>query len=80
MLNLSNEEKFLRSGEVAKLLNVSNAWCEYHRRVGGGPPYIVLGTRSIRYPEQALRAWIDSQKRVNNCVMTHSNGGHHVSY
>ncbi|PZP86421.1 MAG: DNA-binding protein [Azospirillum brasilense] len=69
--------KLYTTGEVAKLLNVSKAWLEYHRWKGDGIPFIRLqGTRSVRYLEEDIKAWLASQKKLN----VPKEGGSYASY
>lgn len=58
-------DKLLTTGEVAKLLNVSKAWLEYHRWKGDGIPFLRIGTRTVRYRESNVKAWLESQKQFN---------------
>lgn len=59
------DDKLLTTGEVAKLLNVSKAWLEYHRWKGDGIPFVRLGTRTVRYRQSDVTAWLEAQTRVN---------------
>ena len=49
--------------EVAAYLRVSAATLEYWRRVGGGPDFIRLKNRQIRYYGQDVRQWIQQHRR-----------------
>lgn len=59
-------DKLLKTGEVATFLNVSKGWLEYHRWKGDGIPFITLqNSRSVRYLESDVKAWLNSQKKHN---------------
>lgn len=49
--------------EVAAYLRVSVATLEYWRRVGGGPDFVRLKNRQIRYYGQDVRTWLDARRR-----------------
>lgn len=49
--------------EVAKQLNVStntlSNWRVFRKKgILEGPPYVVLGNKSVRYPEDKLIEWV----------------------
>jgi len=60
--------KLLTSKEVAKILGLSVAWCEFHRWKGDGIPFIKLG-RTVRYRESDVLAWVDKHgTTMNTCI------------
>lgn len=69
-----SDDKYLTSKELAKLLNVSPAWCEYHRWKGDGIPFVRIGTRTVRYKRTDVDAWIEKQSRVNTCDALYNGG------
>jgi hypothetical protein len=46
-------DRLLTTKEVADLLRVSTSWLAKARMRGDGPPFVVVGRRSIRYTEAA---------------------------
>jgi hypothetical protein len=50
-------------GDVAALLRVSLATLEYWRRVGGGPPFLRLPNRKIRYLGSDVLAWLAQHRQ-----------------
>lgn len=50
--------KLLRQGEVARLLGVDRATLRRWRGRDGGPAFIRLGVKLIRYRETDLEAWL----------------------
>ena len=50
-------------GEVAAVLRVSIHTLEYWRRVGGGPPYLRLPNRKVRYRGADVLAWLATQQQ-----------------
>ena len=57
-------DSFLRVGEAATFLRVSELWLAKARMRGDGPPYVKFG-RSIRYVESALLEWTKSHLRMS---------------
>ncbi len=55
----------LTTEEVAERLRVSRRTLEKWRTVGGGPPFIKLNRRAVRYQEEAVEAWKRSRARMS---------------
>lgn len=55
-------EKLHKSKKAAELLDVSKYTLQEWRRAGFGPPWIRLRGNEIRYPEDSLRAWVESRQ------------------
>ena len=55
--------KWYVSQEIAALLRISDETLEYWRRVGGGPAYVRLPSRKIRYLGRDLLAWLEAHRR-----------------
>ncbi len=55
----------LPTADAAGLLSVSERTLESFRLRGGGPPFILIGRRAVRYRRGDLLAWIDSRRRVS---------------
>lgn len=53
-------ETYLKTNEVAKLLDIQPQTLAIWRLRKQGPPFVKLG-RSVRYPESALQQWLKSQ-------------------
>lgn len=51
--------------DVASILGVSARTLEDWRLRGGGPPYLVLSRRCIRYELAELTAWLRSRSAQN---------------
>jgi len=47
--------------QLARKLKVSEAALELWRRRGGGPPWLRVGKRLVRYDPAAVRKWIEEQ-------------------
>lgn len=56
-------ELLLTPGEAAGRLRVSVRTLERWRAHGTGPPYVVVGGRSVRYARSDLAAWIALRRR-----------------
>lgn len=60
---LDDEEMdwLLKTSEVAAILRYSVHALGIWRKQGIGPPYIVLGRHTYRYPHRDLCEWMDAQ-------------------
>ncbi len=58
-------EPLLRQREAADILNVSPRTLEAWRWRGGGPQYLQLSIRCIRYRRSDLEAWERDRERQN---------------
>ncbi len=58
-------EQMIDETATAKLLGVSKRTLQGWRWRGGGPPFLRIGMRAIRYDPCALRAWIEEQRRTS---------------
>ncbi len=56
---ITPEESGVFLGEVSPL--TLKSW----RHLGGGPPYIKIGHRTVRYRRCDLRAWADARVQVS---------------
>jgi hypothetical protein len=56
-------EPLIDTKEAARLLDVSPGYLEHARVRGGGPPFVVVSRRRIRYRPEALAAWIAARER-----------------
>ena len=54
------EDRLLPTPQAAEFLGVSPRSMETWRWKGGGPPYLVLGTKMIRYRVSDLLAWAEA--------------------
>ena len=58
----SNEhEQLLRQEDVAKILDLSPRTLEAWRHKGGGPRYLSLTPRCVRYRRRDLLEWIEAR-------------------
>lgn len=55
----------LVTAEAVFVLALSPRTLEALRLKGGGPPYIALTPRAVRYRRADLDAWIDARKRTS---------------
>jgi hypothetical protein len=55
--------EFLTAFQVAGLLGISSWMLQRWRTQGplGGPPFVKIGKRTVRYPRQGFEAWLISQ-------------------
>jgi predicted DNA-binding transcriptional regulator AlpA len=62
----------LYPAEAAHILGLSPRTLEHFRISGGGPRYVSIGRRCVRYRRSDLTGWIDSRCRRHT-----SDRGHH---
>lgn len=53
----------LTPAEVAERLRVTRSTLTYWRSTDQGPAFVKLGKGSVRYPADALEAWLAAQER-----------------
>jgi predicted DNA-binding transcriptional regulator AlpA len=53
-------ESLLNEREVAKILNLSLGKVRHLRIYGGGPSFVKLGDKTVRYRQQDVREFISS--------------------
>ena len=58
-------QQLLRQGEVAEILNLSPRTLEAWRHRGGGPRYVLLTPRCVRYRRADLVTWIEQRARTS---------------
>ncbi len=51
--------------EAARFYDLTDRFMQHRRQQGGGPPYIVISSRCIRYRRRDLKAWADERVRVS---------------
>jgi hypothetical protein len=60
----AHPDALLCTVEAAFMLGLSPRTLEAFRLRGGGPPYVALTRKAIRYKRRDLDAWIESRRRV----------------
>jgi predicted DNA-binding transcriptional regulator AlpA len=58
-------DRLLSTAELAEVLGCSVAWLELRRMNGGGPPYIRVSHRRVRYKVSDLEQWLRSRTFTN---------------
>ena len=56
-------DALLNTAEAAFLMGLSPRTCEALRLRGGGPPYIQVTPKAVRYRRRDLEAWLDGRRR-----------------
>jgi len=59
-----NLKSYLTTMDVAQSLRCSVSTLKRWRRRLQGPPWVLIGFRSVRYPAAGLEAWMSSRARV----------------
>ena len=57
-----SDDALLTTPQVADLLRVSTQWVEIRRTRGGGPPFVRLSHKVVRYPLGGLRQFIKQRE------------------
>ena len=52
--------RYLTEKEAVMITGFSKYWFRQKRCTGGGPPFIKVNGRAIRYPEDELHCWLRS--------------------
>jgi hypothetical protein len=60
-----NEDRPIKTAQAADWLNVSVQFLEILRHTGGGPRYMRLGARSVRYTIRWLREWCEQRAHTH---------------
>ncbi|MDH5633991.1 MAG: helix-turn-helix domain-containing protein [Gammaproteobacteria bacterium] len=69
------ETRLLNTQQAAQYLGVSKAFLERDRWAGARIPFVRIGSRSVRYTQEALDKYIAGQVRMNTCDL--KAGGSH---
>jgi len=56
-----DDDELLTTAQVAEWLGVSPQWLEARRARGGGPPFVRLSPRVVRYPRGGTRSWLNQR-------------------
>jgi excisionase family DNA binding protein len=56
-------ETILKTADAARYLNLAESTLEKLRVYGGGPTFVRLGTRAVRYRREDLDAWLAAGAR-----------------
>lgn len=59
------QERLLTSQEAADFLGLTTRFLEMRRFKGGGPPFIRVSGRCVRYLTSDLRAWVEGLRRTS---------------
>lgn len=54
--------KLLTTKEAAERLGLNENTLAHWRRLGKGPPWVRVESRTVRYPEEKLTRWIERRK------------------
>ncbi|WP_447974624.1 helix-turn-helix transcriptional regulator [Nitrospira sp. Kam-Ns4a] len=62
-------EMYLDEQQVAEMLRISRRTLQAWRLRGGGPPYVKIGSRMVRYRETEVLQWLttSAQPRAQLC-------------
>ena len=64
-MNTNDLDQLLTEKEAAELICYTQRALQNWRVRGGGPKYVKVSARSIRYQRRDVLAWIDARKRGN---------------
>jgi predicted DNA-binding transcriptional regulator AlpA len=55
----------LKEQEAADVLGLSQTFLQKRRREGGGPKFVRLSSRAVRYRPEDLQAWVADRLRTS---------------
>ena len=61
----TSSPRYFSTKDASRYLDVSYQYLEVLRCHGGGPPYLTLGRRMVRYLQSDLDAWAMSQRKTH---------------
>lgn len=64
MTDLFNPPRLLQAREVATYLSITKQTLRTYREQGQGPPFIRMAARTLRYPSDGLKAWVEAGGQV----------------
>jgi hypothetical protein len=56
-----SDNDLLTTAKAAEWLGVSPQWLETRRSYGGGPPFVRISPKVVRYPRGGLRSWLNQR-------------------
>ncbi len=59
------EKTLLTQAEAAERLGLSPRWMEVRRYRGGGPPFVRVSSRCVRYRPEDIEAWTAERVRTS---------------
>jgi hypothetical protein len=59
----ASDDELLSTAEMAVWFGTTEQWFEKARRGGYGPPYVKVGSQTIRYSRAKARMWLESRTR-----------------
>src|SRR5262245_56559295 len=65
-----NDDELLTTRQMAEWLQCSEQWLEIKRGQGGGPPFVVLANRMVRYLRGKGREWLKSRMHLSTSEYT----------
>ena len=67
-------EELLTEQEAAAFLGISVRFLQNRRTRGGGPPYVEISRRCVRYRRRDLIPWLDALSKPHTSAKTASDG------
>lgn len=59
------EKILLTEAEAARLIGFTPRFLQERRYKGGGPRYVAVGSRAVRYRPEDLREWAEERLRTS---------------
>lgn len=70
----STAEALVTQAELAQYLGVPETTLEQWRSRGGGPDYVKVGARHVRYRLSEVNAWMDAERAARKGLASTGNG------
>jgi excisionase family DNA binding protein len=71
---MANDTRLLKTSEAAEWLGVSESLLHKLRLTGGGPVFVRLAGRAIRYRKADLDAWVNASVMASTSAYPESTG------
>lgn len=59
------DDGLFKTRQAAEFLNTTDRQLEIWRQTGGGPPFVKLSPRAVRYRKYDLEKWIESRIKTS---------------
>ncbi len=63
-LEYSKMNPFFTEAELSKLMGTTRKTLQRWRNTGEGPPFIKFGQRTIRYPKDRFKLWVEENTQT----------------
>lgn len=69
-VNLNHQRPFWSETELSVLTDIPKKTLQRFRKDGSGPPFIRFGQRTIRYPKDQFKLWLEKNAVIQDTSST----------